>query len=350
MYIIHSKYLFVKLKILYKYLMLKYCSQPWNYVNIWSSGEVRLCLCPSWTKNGPIGILNSETSLETIFSSARSTRFRNSIVDQSFKNCASHCSNLWNLESKSNLDQLPIPKLPTNLHLHLDLNCNLKCASCRNTNIYSPTVNPKTKEILDILIEEYQDHKETVFIYGDGIGDMFTSAAYQQFLRNDRLPKCFKFCITTNGNLLTKNLDILKKLHDQNQIDLIIVSFDAATNDTYKNVRGGNFELLTEGIEQVVNLGIKVSAQYVTQYKNYLEILDYVALCKRLGVSHIGLQKITRWPHMNDDWWIANKLDDHPNVDYEFLISALKTIDSDPQCGIDGGLKNLLYPLQIKQN
>jgi MoaA/NifB/PqqE/SkfB family radical SAM enzyme len=270
------------------------------------------------------------------------SRFRDSIIDQSFKNCASHCNNLWNLESKSDLDQILVPILPTSLHLHLDLNCNLKCASCRNKNIYSPTVNPKTKEILDILTEEYQDYKESVLIYGDGIGDMFTSAAYQQFLRNDRLPKCFKFCITTNGNLLTKNLDILKKLYDQHQIDLIIVSFDAATNDTYKNVRGGNFELLIEGIEQVVNLGIKVSAQYVIQYKNYLEILDYVLLCKRLGVSHIGLQKITRWSHMSNDWWITNNLDNNPTVDYKFLISALQIIENDLHCSIDGGLTNLI--------
>ena len=329
-------------------MMLKYCAQPWNYVNISRNGDVRTCLCPGWTTNAPIGTLGPTISLESIFSSALATQFRNSIVDQSFKNCASHCSNLWNLESKSNLDQLSVPKLPSNLHLHLDLNCNLKCASCRNDNIYSPTVNPKTKEILDILIEEYQDDKGPVFIYGDGIGDMFTSAAYQQFLRSDRLPKCFKFCITTNGNLITKNLDILKKLHDQNQIDLIIVSFDAATSETYKEVRGGNFKLLIEGVEQLVNLGITVSAQYVTQYKNYLEILDYVTLCKRLGISHIGLQKITRWAHMNNDWWIANTLDNNPTVDYKFLISALKTIDSDPHCGIDGGLKNLLYPLQIE--
>ena len=211
-------------------MMLKYCEQPWNYVNIWSGGEVRMCLCPGWTTNGPVGILGPTTSLETIFNSALSTQFRNSIVDQSFKNCASHCSNLWNLESKSNLNHLTVPKLPANLHLHLDLNCNLRCESCRTVNIYSSEVNPKTKEILDILTEEYQDHDETVFVYGDGIGDIFASAAYQQFLRSDRLPKCFKFCITTNGNLITKNIDILKKLHDQNQIDLIIVSFDAATS------------------------------------------------------------------------------------------------------------------------
>ena len=48
----------------------------------------------------------------------------------------------------------------------------------------------------------------------------------------------------------------------------MIVSFDAATSSTYKDIRGGNFDLVVEGVRQMVEEGIKVSTQFVAQYKN----------------------------------------------------------------------------------
>jgi sulfatase maturation enzyme AslB (radical SAM superfamily) len=320
--------------------MPKYCSAPWDTINIHSEGMVGSCLCNSWSDIGWIGNIN-QNSIAEIYVDKPINILRNSILDQTFSYCRKdQCGAFWNL---AQIDPLPNNDitLPSTIHLHLDRNCNLKCKSCRNTNIYSSEVNPKVYNILTKLSNDYQTHQNKVRIYGDGYGDIFASTAYQKWFNNDRIPKCFEFCITTNGNLITKNMGLLEKF--KSQIDIVIVSLDAATNQTYKDVRGGNFELVLEGIKQMVKLGIKVSTQYVVQYKNYKEILDYVVLAKSLGVGHIGLQKIDRWGHMADFWWNENQIDNNLNVDYEFLLDALSKLQKDTQVGLCGGLKNLMY-------
>ena len=322
--------------------MLKFCSEPWDTINIHYDGQIGSCLCAAWNHVGWIGNIRTQT-LKDIVNSYKITQFRKTIIDQSFKYCSkTDCGKLWNLDQVDDLDSVQIHQtdLPSSLHLHLDKNCNLKCQSCRNSNIYSKEVDQRTYDILSKLTQEYQDYQKPVFVYGDGIGDIFASSAYQKWLREDQLPKCFKFCITTNGNLITKNLDLLTKL--QSQIDIVIVSFDASTSSTYKEIRGGDFGIVVEGVRQMVNLGISVSTQYVVQYKNYREILDYVALVKELGVKHIGLQLLDFWPHMNQDWWQANQLNNNPDVDYAWLINALTILKQDPTVGLCGGLKNLI--------
>jgi hypothetical protein len=85
----------------------------------------------------------------------------------------------------------------------------------------------------------------------------------------------------------------------------------------------------------------------VVQYKNYKEIPEYINLSKKLKVDNMGLQKLSRWSHMDILWWNENKIDNNPNVDYKFLKNVLTNLESDPTVGVDGGLKNL-HPFQIK--
>jgi MoaA/NifB/PqqE/SkfB family radical SAM enzyme len=323
--------------------MLKFCSEPWDTISIFKNGNVYPCLCPGWhTTPQLIGNI-IDSPLQDIFSSAKVDHFRSKIIDQSFEFCNKfECSKRHNLSQVDNFDFINnYPKLPTTFNLLIDNNCNLKCASCRTKNIYSTEINPTVKKILDNLVTAYQNFDQRVLIFCDGTGDIFASSAYQEFFRRDDLPECFKFCLQTNGNLVTKNMDILEKI--KHQIDIVIVSFDASCSKTYKTIRGGNFDIVLDGVAQMIKLGIKVSTQFVIQYENYLEILDYVNLCKTLGVSgNIGLQKIDRWGHMSDSWWNANQLDNNPTIDYDFLINALKELKQDPQCNICGGLENLI--------
>lgn len=320
--------------------MLKFCSAPWDTIYINEGGGVGLCLCPGWNNKGLMGnILHN--SLNDIFKSHSVNDFRNSIIDQSFKYCNSMCGKLWHLDQ---VESFPTntPTLPTTIYLQIDKNCNLRCASCRTGNIYSAQADPIVEQILSKITEEYQNFSKPVLLYCDGLGDIFASVAYQQFMRNDRLPKCFKFCFTTNGNLISKNIDLLKSLKEKGQLSDVVVSFDAATAETYKEIRGGNFDLVIAGVKQLLDLGVTVSTQNVVQQRNYLEILDYVTLGKELGVAFSGMQAIGRFPHMTDAWWQSNRLTDNPNVDINFLINALTEIKQDSNCGICGDLESIL--------
>ena len=81
-------------------------------------------------------------------------------------------------------------------------------------------------------------------------------------------------------------MDLIVKLHNRNQLHSLVISFDAATSETYKEVRGGNFDLVQKGVIQLRQHDILVGTSYVVQYSNYLEILDYVKLCKELDVNY----------------------------------------------------------------
>ena len=323
--------------------MLKYCSAPFDTISIHENGGISSCLCQGWhTQGHNMGNLNQNTLTE-IFANQNFNKFRTSIVDQSFRYCRKdECSKLWNLDQVESLDQVAIPKyLPTTMNLLIEKNCNLKCGSCRTGIIWDKAVNYQVEHILNTLVEDYRDFQEPVWFQCDGLGDIFASAAYKNFLRRDDLPKCFQFNLTSNGNLITKNLDIIEKLAPQ--LFSVCVSFDAANAETYKDVRGGKFELIIDGVKAMKRLGVlRVNASFVVQKKNYLEVLDYYNLCKELGIGYAGISKIDRWGHMSDDWWQDNQIDNNPTVDYDFLISALKTIKQDIKFGLCGGLENLI--------
>lgn len=320
--------------------MLKYCSSPWTTVAIAGDGSVNPCLCQNWHTLPPIGNMMSQ-SLRSIFHSPKIQYFRNTIIDQSFQHCKPSCAYRWNLD---NVDQFPdhsTVELPTHVMLAIDMNCNLKCASCRNNNIYSNQVNSTAWKILETLIQDYQDIKIPTRIQCDGSGDIFASAAYRQFFMHSSLPQCFVFALTTNGNLLTKNRDIIEKL--SSKISTVEVSFDAGTEDTYKAVRGGNFNLVQDGVRMLVNMGIKTNLQFVVQKRNYHEILDYLLLARELGVDHVGLQHINRWYHMSDAWWTENQLRDNAEVDLDRLRKDLEIFKLADRTGICGGLEDILH-------
>jgi MoaA/NifB/PqqE/SkfB family radical SAM enzyme len=283
-----------------------------------------------------------ENSLTEIFSNQHFNNFRYSITDQSFKYCLKdQCPKLWNLDEVENFNFLhAYPKLPTIILLAIDRNCNLKCGSCRNHMIWEKPANLKAKQILDILVNEYQNFTDPVTFQCDGAGDIFASTAYKEFFFRDDLPKCFRFNLTSNGNLITKNLHIIEKI--KHQTLSVGISFDAATQDVYKEVRGGKLDLIIDGVKAIQDLGVeRINASFIIQKKNYLQVVDYVKLCKKLSIKPILISKLDRWWHMTDDWWNENKLDDNPDIDYTQLINLLNSIAQESDVMMCGGVLSL---------
>ena len=323
--------------------MLNFCSSPFTTVNILGDGRVGLCICNVWHNKQFMGNL-FDNSLRDLFSSAWMQEFKDSIYDQSFRYCTDRCSKLHNLDKIENFNDIDRnPVLPTIIYLQdIDRTCNLRCASCRLTTDYSPAINLNAKKILDRLIDDYQGFNQSVMICGDGMGDVFSSAAYLDFMHNPKLPECFKFAFNTNGTLLTKNIDLIKKL--RHRFTGVCVSFDASSADTYKDIRGANFNIVLDGVRQVIDLGINVTTSFVLQRKNYKEILEYKELGKSLGVTFIGMEKIKRWGHMTEEWWNENQIDDNSNIDYNFLIPALEEFKA-PMVGIGNGVDGTILNL-----
>jgi MoaA/NifB/PqqE/SkfB family radical SAM enzyme len=223
----------------------------------------------------------------------------------------------------------------------IEKNCNLKCASCRSDLIWSKEVNPKVEHILNTLVDDYKTFNKDVWFQCDTWGDIFASAAYKNFFRRDDLPKCFQFNLSTNGNLITKNLDLLEKI--KSQIFSVIISLDAANPETYKIVRGGKFEIVLDGIKAMKDMGIlRINTAFVVQQKNHKEVLDFYHLCRDLGIDYITLNEMVNQPHMTNEWWELNQIRENPTVDYSYLIDALKFIKNDPKVGLCGGLEYII--------
>jgi MoaA/NifB/PqqE/SkfB family radical SAM enzyme len=320
---------------------MKYCSAPWDTAHINYSSQLSSCFCEVFHKKGDIGNAALQP-ISVLFNSQSQKEFRSSIVDQSFKYCkADTCVNFYRLDEVDQIDDnLNKIYLPTTLQLQIDPVCNLKCGICRSNNIYYTEARPEAVQILNNIVNEYQNFENKVNFHCDGSGEVFVSRAYLDFFRRNDLPKCFYFNIQTNGNLITKNIDIILKL--QNQIEMVVVSLDAATEETYKIVRGGNFSIVLDGIVEMKKLGIKVWTEYIVQTANYHEIPNYVKLCKELGVDKISLQLMGFLGHMTPDWWRTNSVETNPTVDKKFLISLLTELKNDPQVEICGGLEYLL--------
>ena len=323
--------------------MLKFCNSPFTTVAIHANGDVAPCLCNAWHTYGAVGNIH-KNSLEEIFNGEKMQEFRQTIYDQTFKFCRKDaCGKLWNLDQVKNFDNVETLRLPTTIFFqNLDYSCNLKCPSCRLEPIYSKEINPDAKFVLDTIKKEYQNFDQKVMICGDGQGEMFASGAYLEFFKSLDLPRCFRLAINTNGNLLLKRMDLLTRLHSQGQIASIAVCFDATNPKTYKKIRGGRFDMVTQGVREVIGHGMNVTAQMVVQFENYQEILTYRDMCLDFGVAWMGLQRLQQWHHMPKVWWDLNNIDNNPDVDYNFLIPALQEFKKTKNSSICGGLESLI--------
>lgn len=176
----------------------------------------------------------------------------------------------------------------------------------------------------------------------DGAGDIFVSAAYNEFLFSDKLPECWRLEILTNGNLLTKKRSEIESI--RHQIDFMTVSLDAGSPEVYAITRGGNFDSVLKGIEMLKEMNISLHLQFVLQYANYTDLLKYKAIANDFGISY-GVQKIDSRPHMSESYWQQAQLENNPDVNYAELKQSLLTLQDDPTCVLDGGTRWLLARL-----
>jgi MoaA/NifB/PqqE/SkfB family radical SAM enzyme len=331
-----------------KNLKTVFCTSPWNSVTIEQDGFLYSCACSNWT-NLAIGNLFDNSITEIFTKSAEIIEHRNNVLEGKYGWCSEKDCNLIGRLPKITTDNVftefkidTTVHLPTNITMAIDYNCNLKCASCRLNSIFENVVNPRTEYILNDLSAAYKNFDRKTMVMLDGGGDVFVSKAYEEFLFSDKLPKCWQLEILTNGNLIPKRKEQIRKI--ANQIDLVTVSLDAATEETYAITRGGSWANVIKGIEILKELGIKIHLQFVLQAANYKELLLYKELANSYKVGY-GVQKIDYRDHMPQSYWTNATLEDNPNIDYDLLKNHLTVLSADKKCNLDGGTRWLLAKL-----
>ena len=325
----------------------KFCDAPWTSVSVLENGGVTSCMCPDWTYVFIGNILKN--SLEEIYdNSEKLYKIRQSVIDGNFGWCKTgHCSLLNNLPDASDNPWLKFqipqkPKLPTLVRLGIDPVCNLKCFSCRPKLMYTTKENQIATRILESLVNSYKNHDQITEVIGDGTGDIFTSKSYENILWGGKIPECWRIGFLTNGNLITKRKNQLKAIKGNISTKFgIQVSLDAATPEVYKNIRGGDFQIVLDGLDVLKELGILFHLEFVLQADNYRDLEKYHEIGKKYDVF-CGVQHIDQRGHMGKEKWNAVKLENNPKIDYKYLKQALQLFVDEPNRSVDGGIQELL--------
>lgn len=191
-----------------------------------------------------------------------------------------------------------VKSYPTFVTYETSARCNLKCAMCavdESLNEFDKNREAgieKTKDIYMRLLpyaSKLQLHASGECLLGK---DFWISLERAGCFANRH---SMEIEIFTNGLLL--NEENRKRIINSALTD-IVISIDAAKEETYKKIRGGNFNLLLNNIRKLVeeinlseNKRLKVIMAFVMMRENINELPDFIKLAHSLGVKIVSF-----WP------------------------------------------------------
>jgi radical SAM protein with 4Fe4S-binding SPASM domain len=316
------------------------CRSPFEYVHIQANGDVYPC-CPS--KFGKIiGNLTTQT-LEEIWHSDPAREVRESIVTGSYRFCnAKACEYLCGTADRGEelsppdlvawtdkhglLDALSSPRVA---NFGFDRLCNLACSYCRES-VFRPTEHDLrriAKIDANIFSSALGDTRRIILL---GEGDPFASAfCRDKLMRYDwtRHPR-LRIKIQTNGLLLDR--EMWRSIEASHQaIDWISVSVDAASEETYRKNRGGDFGVLLRNLDFIANLRAlsdidRFCINFLVQANNFHEMPEFVRLGRNLGCDQIEFQRLEDWGTYTEEQFRERAVHEPDHVRHEVFQRVLE--------------------------
>jgi len=275
----------------------KVCTFPFRTLDVYPNNEASLC-CPSWNNHPK---LEGDTLFDKFYS-PQAEMVRESIRDGSFKYCKDTCPFLSSYRrgepnqafTHETIDDVKI----TFLNLSEDRACNLACPSCRKDFIID-------EEDYDIYSEVKKLSDTLVKIVTSGSGDPLynkRSFNFLQSLNKKDYPYLEAVEIHTNAMLLNETTwDKLKHLAKDFSLELTI-SVDAATQETYENVRrGGSWLVLERNLNFLSKLSdtFHINLCYCVQQANYSEMIEFFDIMENRFLGHDVLYRF----FILDQWY-----------------------------------------------
>ena len=259
----------------------------------------------------PFGNLISEADPNDILNSFRTRIIKLSSLNRSYCLCsADRCScDYYKVDNTPfKLDEMLLPDLTLKLTLGFDKSCNLCCKSCRPER-FSMNENQRqiTASVTEKIIKSgWLERANTVFLAGHG--EVFYSPYYRQLLTSMRRNQ-----ITIYSNGLLFNENNWKLIKDKYENISVRVSVDAATAETYKKLRGADFNILMKNLEMLGKLRAKNAIKkfefcFVVQRVNFKELVAFVKMAYELHVDRIEFQRIFNWGHLDPQEYLENCL------------------------------------------
>jgi len=291
------------------------------------NGTAHGCLC-GWPSL-PLGnVLDS--NLVDLWTGANAASLRASVLDGSFR----HCPSCPLLPGPGGFIEENAPETISSVRVKLlkldyDQTCNLTCSSCRTRHSSQWVNSSQVARIHDSVVKS-GILKLTDTVYVTGAGDPLTPlSVYWEFLKNltvivpDNPPSVI---LHTNGLLLDEIR--WNQLGDTRPlISQINVSFDAASQYTYKINRGGSWSKLLDNMKFAASLKRKLVLYFVVQANNYREFPEFVRIANSLGATSAEILGLENWlTYSKEDYAVrAVHAKTHPlNDDFrEVLKEAL---------------------------
>jgi MoaA/NifB/PqqE/SkfB family radical SAM enzyme len=323
----------------------RFCKNPWTYAEIFSGGGIYIC-CPIWTGDKAIGNIFEDTP-EKIWNSYSAVMIREGILNGSFDQCEHNkCpfiigKSLPTYETiKDDWLGVEVAEVikgrqtvavhgPRVVKLCHDTSCNLWCPSCRSELILAKKEEQeKLRKVRDEFILPFLKDAYTLVLSGDG--DPFGSNHYREIMRlsHDTLPK-LKLGLHTNAVLLDPKAWDDCKL--DGRVQIIQISIDAATPETYSYVRrGGDFHRLMRNLEFLADQHRRgefdrFDLLYVVQTRNFREMVDFVRLGQRLDVDSVQFSLIDHWGRgMTAEQYRQQKIWDAKHPQHTEFVSMLR--------------------------
>jgi MoaA/NifB/PqqE/SkfB family radical SAM enzyme len=287
----------------------RFCPSPFEYAQVNADGKVYGC-CPAMLP-APLGDLRY-MGIREAWNSPMAVKIRESVLDGSYRYCdGARCGfikdgTLARVETLADPRHARIvrdsvttfPEGPRTINMAYDRTCNLGCPSCRPAKIALKGNGFRAAErIQENLLDAGLQGADRLIITGSG--DPFASKLFLGFLRTFRpaTRPGLRIQLSTNGVLLTPDM-WASICHEA--VDMIDVSIDAATPETYALNRGGNFARLVENLHFMGGLlreGAihRFAIHMVVQSNNYREMPAFAALGRAVGASHVYFKELQDW-------------------------------------------------------
>ena len=331
----------------------KFCRKPFEHFEVHPNGNVSLC-CYSWL---PLhaGKVTPKHSVHDVFNSNIVKDIRESIHDGSFKFCNHKlCPHIQNgdLPDKDSVEgprmqrivneRLTDDLMPDFYNLCYDESCNLQCPSCRANKI-SYTTGPAyemRKRVQDRIIKDlfYTEHTKNCTVNITGSGDPFGSKLFRELLFSIDCKMCPNLWINlqTNGVMFTEKVwNKMYKIHKN--INTVIVSYDAGTEETYNKIRvGGHWDQLQRNMEFLSRLRSEklineLRIDYVVQENNFREMPLVIEIGKKNNVDTVYFSLIVNWGTWTDQQFMNKAVYGQHHSDHcEFLNMLMDPIFDDP--------------------
>ena len=164
---------------------------------------------------------------------------------------------------------------PQNLVLDVTNNCNLRCIMCLPQLLKQESKSMTFSEFLTAT-KDFSPRSVSIGATGEPLLNRNLGAMVKHLHERGT-----KIIITTNGTLVNKVADWIQL------VDVLRVSIDACTEETYETIRRSDeFEGLVSNIREIVLLGRPlIRFEYIIMSVNYEEMAQFIGFCRDLNVE-----------------------------------------------------------------